>query len=241
MTPLNQSPGVAGGHAGAAFAGLKDGFASSRQAALLNILAVSDEVELLALTGSDVTKLQQIFDHPPSPQLAAQLAQLLTSAASAAASGDVQGALAHLAAFAALDPQHAESLASAPGLASIRGEVTHLLAALTFAAKANAETKLDQARQMPQAPELNTTDRAIKPEVALQVAEQLITAGGYSNFVHSAELSQLVADYGRWVPSFVAATPVAEPEAPAIRFRVLLWMLIGLGALLLILVELLSR
>jgi len=210
MTPLNEASGVANGLAGGDFVG--SGPARPRHPALVAALSEASSeqaINLLSVSDSDITKVLQILESPPLSEVEAYLAGLFTSATSAAAGGDVPKASAHLAALVALDPRRAETLALEPALASIRSEVIHLLTTLTFAAKADAEARLDQARQStPTVQSQPQESRAIQPEVALLFAERLIGAGGYSGFVHSAELSQLVLNYGLPTPPyFEAPTP----------------------------------
>jgi hypothetical protein len=237
MTPLNETSGVANGLAGGAFAG--SGPAVSRHEALvaaLNQVNSDQAINLPSVSESDMTKILQIIGSPSSLEVAAQLEELLSSAVATASGGDVPRALAHLTEFAALDPWRAETLASEPALVSIRGEVTHLLMTLTFAAKADADARFEQARQSPAA-ELQTQESlAIQPKVALLFAERLMEAGGYAGFVHSAELSQLVLDHGRWMPAYVEA-PGPRPVRLAPPIRVLLWIAVALVALLLVILD----
>jgi DNA-directed RNA polymerase subunit F len=137
------------------------------------------------------------------PEIVARLGVLLGSAVSAAAEKQVQQALGYLAEFAALDPRRAETLAAEPGLASIRSEVSQLLSRLASAARVDAEARLGQATQLLQA-------AGSGPEVMLLIAGRLLEAGGYANWVRSAELSQvLINEYG------FAPVPVPLPLAEA--------------------------
>lgn len=231
MTPLNPISRVdaysEGGHAG-----LEQ--SPSRNAALIKALAEiapDRAIEVLSASGTDMAQLLLTLDHPPSIETSAQLAELYRAAASAANNGNAQLALTQLAKFAAIDPRRAEGLPSDSAFAAIHSELNHLLSKLTFAAKANAEARLDQARQFIQTGDIK--ESAINPEVALLAAGQLLGAGGLANLIHSTELSQLVLDYARWVP---AATEVGPQPAPGagLPITTLLWLLLAIGALLLI-------
>lgn len=200
MTPLNSTSGVTTGH--------RDGaIPQPRHAAILAALEqiqVDQFDELLNASGSDIAKLMQTLDHPATLDTSVKLAELFRSAVAAVAEGDVSRALTQLAEFASLDPRRGELLPSDSALASIRTEVTQLLAKLTFAAKSNADERLDQARQvLATIPQDGTAAGAIKPEVALFAASQLMAAGGYANFIHAGELAQVVIDYRRWIPTAI--------------------------------------
>jgi hypothetical protein len=231
VTPLNPISRVdaysGGGHAGL-------GESQSRRAALIEALAEiapDRAIEVLSASGTDMARLLLTLDHPPSIETSVQLAELYRAAVSAANDGNAQLALTQLAKFAAIDPRRGEGLPSDPAFATIHSEVSHLLSKLAFVAKANADARLDQARQFLQTADIK--ESAINPKVALLAASQLLDAGGLANLIHSTELSQLVLDYARWVP---APTEVGQQPAPGARMQVttFLWLLLALGALLLI-------
>jgi hypothetical protein len=193
---------------------------------------VSDQVlNLLPLSEAGRAAILQVLDRPPSPETSVRLAELFRSAVMALGGGDAPKMLTHLTAFATLDPRRAETLESEPALAPARGDVKQLMAKLTVAAKAEAETQLEQARQAPQAAE---------SELILLVAERLIEAGGYANSVHSTELSHVALDNRQWAPINVPA-PWPEPlrlsswrSVSGLSPRRLLWIVIALAALVLI-------
>lgn len=148
---------------------------------------------LQALSEVEMTALLSMVDLPDSPQQAGHLDDLLRAAVAATAAGDGNRAIGHLAEFAALSPKRAETLASIPSLSAIRGAVERLVARLAVAAKAKAETQLAQAVKLMEslgAKELVV--REIRAENVILIAGRLLDAGGYANFVWSAELSRLV-------------------------------------------------
>ena len=210
------------------------GQSQSRSAALIAALAEiapDRAIEQLSASETDLARLLLTLDHPPSIETSVQLAELYRGAVSAANDRNAQLALTQLAKFAAIDPRRAEGLPSDPAFAAIHSEVSQLLSKLAFAAKANAEARLDQARQFLQTGDIK--ESAINPKVALLAAGQLLDAGGLANLIHSTELSQLVLDYARWVP---AVAEVPPPSAPGTGMPVttFLWLLLAIGALLLI-------
>lgn len=148
---------------------------------------------LQALSEVEMTALLSMVDVHDSPQQAGHLDDLLRAAVAATADGDGNRAIGHLAEFAALSPKRAETLASVPSLSSIRGAVERLVTRLAVAAKAKAETQLAQAVKLMES--LGTKGlvvREIRAENVILIAGRLLDAGGYANFVWSAELSRLV-------------------------------------------------
>ena len=142
---------------------------------------------------------------PLPPADAARIEDLLHAAVSAAADGNVQQALLKLSELTALDPGRGGTLVQEPGLAPIRQEVGQLLSRLTSAAHMDAESKLAEATRL-----LGTADAreipegGVRPEAAVLIAERLLEAGGYSNYVRSAEVSQFA----------INQYAIAQPPAP---------------------------
>ena len=156
---------------------------------------------LRELSAAQVTSLFEIIEPALPPERVAQLDQLARAAVSATRDGDTGGALAKLATLVSLDPRRGEGLASDPALAPIRKEAEALLARLTDAARPGAETRLREAAEWMQAPEV--VDRPIgnvKASTLLLLAGRLIDAGGYANCIHSAKVSQMFLDPRRWAP-----------------------------------------
>lgn len=141
----------------------------------------------------------------PSPPVATQLDQLLRAAVAAVQDGNAREALAKLATFAALDPRRAESLAFEPALAPIGKDVEGLLTRLAAGALRDAETRLQEAKQYVQAPGAGEYPIGnVKPWSHLLLAATLIDAGGYANWVRSAEVSQTILQQYRWAPVEIA-------------------------------------
>ena len=81
-----------------------------------------------------------------------------------------------------LDPRRAETLDAEPGLAAISPEVRQLMSRLASTARLDAEGRLDQATHM--------LGQESQPQIAVLLAGRLLEAGGYANYIRSAELSQ---------------------------------------------------
>jgi hypothetical protein len=179
---------------------------------------------LRELSASQITALLEIIEPVLSSERTVQLDRLLRAAVLAASDGDARGALEKLAVLLSLDPRRAEGLASEPGIAPLRKEVEALLARLTGEARLGAETLLREATERLQAP--GAADRQIqnvKASTLLLCASQLIDAGSYANFIHSARVSEMILDRQRWAPA-EAALPLsqrvdARPRVP----RATLW------------------
>lgn len=153
------------------------------------------------ISASEMTWLLNIVDPVLPPEKVTQLDQLVREIVTAAQGGDVNGALVKLAAFAPLDPPRAEHLASEPSLAPIQKQAAELLVRLSTTARVDAETHLQQALQRVQEP--GFAERPIdgmKPATLVLLAERLVDAGGYANWIHSAEISQKVIDPSLWAP-----------------------------------------
>jgi len=186
------------------------------------------------LARADLTSLLDIVEHAPSPGIEAQALSLLQAAVAAATSHDSGRALQQLRQLAILDPRRAESIASEPGLASIKSAVDQLLSQLTATAKLNAEGRLAEAT--------HRWDTAVfkplvahepNPDALLLVATRLAEAGGLSNYVRSAAISNALLDDARWAPAF-HAEPVVAGDPPAdshfsLRWLVAAWIALGLA------------
>jgi hypothetical protein len=137
---------------------------------------------------------------------------------SATTAGDLNGALEKLSALASLDPRRAEALAYDSALAPMRKDVDALLARLATAARENAETRLQDATPTVQASDAaDLPVRDVNAATLLLVAARLIEVGGFANWVHSAEVSQMALDQYRWAPTDIASH---QPGRDGVRIRV---------------------
>jgi hypothetical protein len=184
-------------------------------AAIENLAQSGDTITeiLKQLSEPEVVKFLETIEHAPRQENAAQLDELFRASISAAADGNVQQALVTLTEFAALDPRRAETLEREPGLASIRPEVGQLLSRLASAAHVDAESRLAQATHL-----LETIgskeglSQEFKPQIAILIADRLLSAGGYANWVRSAEFSQISINQYAFVPAY-APLSSANPRS----------------------------
>jgi hypothetical protein len=164
------------------------------------------------LSKSDLSRLLEIVEGLPRSGEEAQVEELLRAAVEAVAAGIPSRALDQVRQLAGLNPARAETLASSPGMASIRPELERLLSQLTAAAKLRAEGQLGDATQrLETAIVKDTSAGEVRPEILLLVATSLIEAGGLANYVRSDAVSAALIDQCRWAP--------AEHAEPAIVIR----------------------
>jgi hypothetical protein len=205
-------PRVGGGPAGVDLAGVLRTLATQRTEALLGAARPGDTFTTLLreLSAPAITKLLEVIDRPLAPESTAHLESLLRASIAAVAEANAPRALERLAEFAALDPRRAEILASEPGLAPIRPEISQLLSHLTATARLDAESWLERATEHVQAARIqNLVERELSPELALALAGRLLEAGGYANYLHSAELSRMAVNL------YIEAPVLAVPEMVA--------------------------
>lgn len=179
------------------------------------LAAAVDQAVLAALSPSDLSQLALILEPPQSPQTAARTADLLQSALTETASGNVSGALDALSQFAALQPLRAQAVSSTPGLETIRPQVDALLARLSHVARLDAEGRLAHASLSADefgASKLPGWDT--RPETLVLLGTQLLESGTHANFIRAADLAQAVIDGTRWAP---APAPAPATEAATRR------------------------
>ena len=99
------------------------------------------------LSQADIVRLIQIWDQSPSPQVAAELDDLLHDTIAAASVGHVDEALNRLQAIVDLDPRNAVDILSEPRLDPIRGNVETILNRMASPAKLAAEGRIAEAAQ----------------------------------------------------------------------------------------------
>jgi hypothetical protein len=169
------------------------------------------------LSQTEITALLNVIDRPESPAGAAHVHGLLRAATAAAAGGDGNRAMGHLAEFAALAPRQAEALGSQSSLRPIRGEVEHLLSQLSATARLDAEARLAEAATLLEpGGARKLVVRGIRAEILISIAGRLIEAGGYANSLRSAELSRMLIDQCRWAPCPVPPGFEAPSRIPGV-------------------------
>jgi hypothetical protein len=161
---------------------------------------------LSELSAAQITALLNIVEPEPLPHRIAQLDALVHFALSAANAGDVRGAMAKLPLLASLDPRRVEALAS-------ESELAPMLARLTTAARLDAETWLQDATRIVQAP--GAAGSPVGDVTALLlIAGRMIEAGGLANWVHSAEVLRMV------IESRAPSPPIANQLEQLLRAAV---------------------
>ena len=131
------------------------------------------------------------FYHP------GEISRLTHDTALALRLGDRSRAFANITEIAALDPHAVESLQTDKLFTSMRPEVDQLLTRLATAARMNPDAPASPASA---AGTPESRDHAslpappIKPETLLHVAHRLFDAGGYANYVRSADLAQSIVN-----------------------------------------------
>jgi hypothetical protein len=173
-------------------------------------------VALRGLSESDLAKLIRIAEQPLPQAATARSDELFQRAVSFAAAGDVTRALAEVAELARQDPRRAESAPSEPALREIRTGVDLLLARLRDVARLDAETRIGRAVAAAEATALAALDDwDAPPQLLLRVATHLAECGGYANYLHAAQLAQLILDQATRVP---LGRP-APPRSPLTALR----------------------
>lgn len=161
------------------------------------------------IAAPDLARLNAILQPNRSSEVAAHITELTQDTALALNEGDRTRALANLNEIAAADPHTVAVMAPDRVLQSIRPEVDQMLNRLTTVAKMDAEGWLAQADEAVEtAGNATLTAWQSKPETLLQVAHHLYEAGGYTNYVRSADLAQNIVN-----PSAVAYSPFLEEYA----------------------------
>lgn len=183
------------GHAGNAFT------ASDSNAAVFGNISQTDAANLAAL-----------LEPGHSPQTAALVRNLLEDTAAAVAQGDSTRAIANVTEIVRLDPSRMETVRVDPALGPIRPEMERVLHQLTSTARIDAEGSIGRAAQLLEsAGETRFSNWQTRPETLIEVAHRLFDAGGYANYVRSAELTQLIVDYSPWIVNYATARPARIP------------------------------
>jgi len=184
--------------------------------------ALGDSVATLFndLSAPDIAKLTGIIEHALPPQDAALLQNILQAFLAAAAENDVTRALGALNEVVALDPARADGLRANPAVEPIRTAVDQFLDRHTALAKLDADARLSQAGQLSDSGAIDRMrDWDMPPATLIAIAGRLFESGGLANYVHSAQLAQLVIDNARWVPADVPvpAAPMGKERAVGTR------------------------
>ncbi len=185
------------------------------------------------LSQSDLTQLMKILDGVAAADpRAVELSRILSDAVAAQDPGRAIEAFRQL---AHLDPERAEALLSAPGIASMRPVLESLMNHLTAAGKLHAESRLFEATGKLDSA---TFKDGVKPEVFVTLATGLMDAGGLANYSRSAAISEALlaqaltsqssVDAGRRIP---ASQTGLTTRSPFTRPRRIFGIWLGVGVL----------
>ena len=153
-------------------------------------ISLGDTAVIRELAVSDLLKLTQILQPVAAPERAARVENLIQETVHAIQADRREWAVGRFIEAVTSDPSRVEELRAQPGLEPIRNTVDQLLVRLTNVAKMDAETKLGSAEQVlenggwPKLPHWETS-----PEALIQIGHRLIEAGGYANYVRTADLA----------------------------------------------------
>jgi hypothetical protein len=109
----------------------------------------------------------------------------------------------------------------------MRTQVDTLLARVANLARLDAEGRVDQAgRTVESGTVRELREWNARPEVLLQIATQMLDAGGHTNAVRASQLAQVILDSAHWAPiavpvssETVETTPESSGKTSAIRPR----------------------
>jgi hypothetical protein len=139
---------------------------------------------------ADLLKLSQILQPPSPPEIVTRVEALIQATVTAIHEDRREWAVGRFIEAVTTDPSRAEELRSNPDLQPIRNTVDQLLVRLTNVAKMDAETKLVAAERVmedagwPKLPHWETS-----PQALIQIGHRLLEAGGYANYIKTAELA----------------------------------------------------
>jgi hypothetical protein len=179
-------------------------------------LALADLEELREIAPADLAKLSPILRFSESIAAYAPADPALREAVLAVEEGRFEQAIGFLASAITRDPSSADGLRERPEFAPIRANLDQLLNRVTQVSRIRAESDLariehsfDQAG-WPKLPQWET-----RPEVLVGLARQFFDAGGYANYVRSAELAQTILQSAYW-EAFIPQPPPLSPAQQAL-------------------------
>ena len=179
-------------------------------------LALTDLEELREIAPTDLAKLSPILRFSESDAAHAPADPALREAILAVEEGRFEQAIGFLASAITRDPSSAEGLRERPEFAPIRASLDQLLNRVAQVSRTRAESdlariehSLDQAG-WPKLPQWET-----RPEVLVRLAQQFFDAGGYANYVRSAELAQTILQSAYW-EAFIPQPPPLSPAQQAL-------------------------
>ena len=178
--------------------------------------AAIDAVALSILSEPDLARLAAVLE-PPSPQTAAQIAQLVQAVMTAAAADDLSRVVGDVTKLASLDVGRAEAVRAEPLLEPMRAQVDSLLARLAQVARLDAEARVSAASHLVEEAAIQKLSGwDARPETLLLLATRLLDAGGHVNSVRASQLAQSIVEAAHWAP---AAVPAPFEDSASVRFR----------------------
>jgi hypothetical protein len=162
---------------------------------------------------ADLLKLTQILQPPSPPEIVARVEGLIQATVSAIHEGRREWAVGRFVEAVTTDPSRAEELRSNPDIQPIRNTVDQLLVRLTNVAKMDAETKLTAAeRVIEDAGWQKLPHWETAPQALLQIGHRLLEAGGYANYIKTAELATTLQS-AYWGATLIQPPLISGPDA----------------------------
>jgi len=172
-----------------------------------------DSAVIRELAVADLLKLTQILQPPSSPEIVARVEGLIQAAVSAIHEDRREWAVGRFIEAVTTDPSRAEELRSNPEIQVIRNTIDQLLVRLTNVAKMDAETKLGSAeRVIEDAGWQKLPHWETSPQALIQIGHRLLEAGGYANFVRTAELATTLQS-AYWGATLIEQPLIDGPSA----------------------------
>jgi hypothetical protein len=157
---------------------------------LLSQAPIGDGVNVRAVAAADLLKLAQILQPVHPPERAVRVDNLIREIVNAIHEGRIEFAVGRLIEAATVDPTRVDEIRSMPELEAIRANVEYVVAHLTHIAKADAEAKLTSAEQLFERGDYRKLAHwQTAPSDLLRIGHKLIEAGGYVNYLRTAELA----------------------------------------------------
>jgi hypothetical protein len=194
-------------------AGPVAGAGGTSQSASISQAIGTDSAVIRELAVADLLKLTQILQPPSPPEIVARVEGLIQATVTAIHEGRREWAVGRFVEAVTTDPSRAEELRSNPDIQPIRNTVDQLLVRLTNVAKMDAETKLVAAeRVIEDAGWQKLPHWETSPQALLQIGHRLLEAGGYANYLKTAELATTLQS-AYWGASVIQPPLINAPNA----------------------------
>jgi hypothetical protein len=170
----------------------------------------ADSAVIRELAVADLLQLTQILQPPSPPELIARVEALIQATVTAIREDRREWAVGRFVEAVTTDPSRADELRANPDIQPIRNTIDQLLVRLTNVAKMDAETKLASAERViedagwPKLPHWETA-----PQALIQIGHRLLEAGGYANYVKTAELATALQS-AYWGATLLQSPPLID-------------------------------